>query len=139
MANDAFHTCCVVQMLLPATTESLAASAGSEDNTIRLWNHAGQCKQVISFPGCVWSLAFLSSGDLVAGVSDSRAYVLSGDAARHAPNDVLAAFADSVSQFKSQSAPQERGTGMLLNGVLSNDQMCPTLMGGRTCQRLLRG
>jgi WD40 repeat protein len=89
-------------------------AAGSEDNTVRLWDLTGQCKQVISFPGCVWTLAFLPSGDFVAGVSDSKAYVFSGDEVRHAPAAMIQTFTAAVAEFQASAAPEKKGAGLLL-------------------------
>jgi WD40 repeat protein len=56
--------------------------AGSEDNTVRLWNAGGSCLQVIDHPGCVWSVAFTQRGELVSGCSDAVGRVWSNDPAR---------------------------------------------------------
>jgi len=81
---------------------------GSEDNTMKIWSITGECKQTILFAGCVWSVAFLPSGDAVAGVSDSKAYVFSSDEVRQAPRDMHAAFEADTAAHAAANAPTTR-------------------------------
>lgn len=89
-----FHQCC----------------AGSEDKTMKIWSFAGICLQTIRFAGCVWSLTFLPSEDVVAGVSDSNAYVFSSDEVRQGPSSMQAAFEAAVVAHEAENAPS-KGTG----------------------------
>jgi WD40 repeat protein len=56
--------------------------AGSEDNTVRLWDASGSCLATIEHPGCVWAVAFTPAGDLVSGCSDAVARIWSAAAER---------------------------------------------------------
>lgn len=84
----------------------------------------GECKQVISFPGCVWSLAFLPSGDFVAGVSDSQAYVFSSDEVRHAPPAMIQNFSAAVAEFQAAAAPEKKGTGQPAHPFSRSPLLC---------------
>lgn len=84
--------------------------AGSEDKSMKIWSMAGSCLQTIAFSGCVWSVAFLPSGDAVAGVSDSKAYVFSSDEIRQGPDSMHAAFEAEVAAHAAENAPTQ-GTG----------------------------
>lgn len=85
------------------------AGAGSEDNTMRLWNAAGECLQTVAHPGAVWSLAFLQCGDLVSACSDACAYVWSSDPARQAAAGAQAAY-ESVITERAAAASAPSGT-----------------------------
>jgi WD40 repeat protein len=65
-----------------AAAAGVPTPAGSEDNTVRLWNAGGSCLQVIDHPGCVWSVAFTQRGELVSGCSDAVGRVWSNDPER---------------------------------------------------------
>lgn len=52
----------------------------------------------------------MPSGDVVAGVSDSKAYVFSSDEVRQGPSDMHAAFEAEVAVHAAESAPA-KGTG----------------------------
>lgn len=102
--------------LASATVLLAAASAGSEDKTMKIWSMAGECQQTIAFAGCIWSVAFLPSGDVVAGVSDSKAYVFSSDEIRQGPTDMHAAFEAEVAAHAAENAPT-KGSGATQSGM----------------------
>lgn len=86
--------------------------AGSEDRSMKIWSFEGPCLQTISFAGCVWSVAFLPSGDALAATSDSKAYVFSSDEIRQGPSGMQAAFEAEVAAHAAENAPT-KGTGTL--------------------------
>jgi hypothetical protein len=76
------HCCCPPTFHHPALLLLLLLLAGSEDNTVRLWDASGSCLATIEHPGCVWAVAFTPAGDLVSGCSDAVARVWSAAAER---------------------------------------------------------
>lgn len=89
---------------------TLIASA-SEDCTVRVWNMGGECLGVIKHPGCVWSVAFLSQGDLVSGCADGVARIWSADSSRKASDDAIAAFEAHVQLYHEKSKAKQGDDG----------------------------
>lgn len=77
---------------------ALIASA-SEDATVRVWSMNGECLDVIRHPGCVWTVNFLSNGDLISGCADGMARIWSTDEGRKAPADMCEAFEEQVAMY----------------------------------------
>lgn len=83
--------------LMPNKTDFVTVS---EDKTIRIWK-CGEIAQTLTLPvETVWSVAVLSSGDIVAGASDRKVWVFSRAPERQAAPDVQAAYADAVASQK---------------------------------------
>lgn len=87
---------------------TLIASA-SEDCTVRIWNLNGDCLAVIQHPGCVWTVSFLSQGDVVTGCADGVARIWSTDPSRMASDDIIAAFEAQMHAYHDKSSAKQEG------------------------------
>lgn len=87
---------------------TLIASA-SEDCTLRIWNLNGECLAVIQHPGCVWTVSFLTQGDVVTGCADGVARIWSTDPSRRASDDVIATFEAHVQAYHDKSSAKQEG------------------------------
>eukprot|EP00892_Ulva_mutabilis_P003174 jgi/Ulvmu1/12858/UM098_0043.1 len=99
-------------LVYACAASSSCIASGSEDQTMKIWSMAGECRQTISFAGCIWSVAFLPSGDAVAGASDSKAYVFSSDEIRQAPADMHVAFEAEVAAYAAENASTKGSAGI---------------------------
>lgn len=59
----------------------------------------------MDLPGCVWSIAFTGTGDVVAATSDYQAYIFSGAIERHADASAIAAFESVLAERKAPAQP----------------------------------
>lgn len=73
------HTALVYACAVQAGAGLIAS--GSEDGTARIWQPSGTCLQIITHPGCIWSVSFKEM-ELITGCSDSVARIWSREEAK---------------------------------------------------------
>jgi len=74
--------------------------SGGEDRSVRVWRDAdGECEQTITLPAIsVWTVATLSSGDVVAGTNDGTIRIFSREPDRFADAAALADYEAAVAK-----------------------------------------
>ena len=111
--------------MLPAFLQAVAlhdkrqcttVTAGSEDYSFKVWSGAGSCLQTIELPGCVWGIAFDAQDDLIAGTSDSRAYVYSMSSERQTDPAVAEALQNTIAERKAAAQQQSQQDGSVGGG-----------------------
>jgi hypothetical protein len=82
---------------------------------VRIWSGA-DCLQTINLPGCVWAVAFTAAGELVAGTSDSNAYIWSQALEKQTDSELLQQFEASMA---ARTVPKGNAQGAALAQLLA--------------------